>query len=112
MQGDSDVYIWKAKARRPTISAGLDTAAKHPAPSLPDSGEGSAFSQFLVRIDRHFRPFLTGSGSQTEFDVTHSKQTTAQFLTGARTHIKESECRSGFSPLFAAELVISLARRS
>jgi hypothetical protein len=34
------------------------------------------------------RPFLTGSASQTECDVTHSKQTTESFLTGARTHIK------------------------
>ena len=30
------------------------------------------------------RPFLTGSASQTEFAVTHSKQTTAPFLTGSR----------------------------
>jgi hypothetical protein len=30
-------------------------------------------------------PFLTGSGSQTEFVVTHSKQRTGTFLTGART---------------------------
>ncbi len=29
-------------------------------------------------------PFLTGSGSQTEFAVTNSKQTTASFLTGSR----------------------------
>jgi hypothetical protein len=35
-----------------------------------------------------FRPFLTGSGSQTEFAVTHSKQSTGEFLTGARTAIK------------------------
>ena len=35
-----------------------------------------------AHIDR--RPFLTETGSQTEIDVTHSKQTTATFLTGAR----------------------------
>ncbi len=34
-----------------------------------------------------FRPFLTGSGSQSEFVVTHSKQSTGEFLTGARTAI-------------------------
>ena len=34
--------------------------------------------------------FLTGSASQTEFDVTPTKQTTGKFLTGARTHIKDS----------------------
>jgi hypothetical protein len=33
-------------------------------------------------------PFLTGSGSQTEFPVTHSKQTTDKILTGARMHIR------------------------
>jgi hypothetical protein len=36
------------------------------------------------------RPFLTGSGSQTEIDVTRRKQTTKKFLTGARTHISDS----------------------
>ena len=34
------------------------------------------------------RPFLTGSAPQTEFDVTHSKQTPKKFLTGSRTAIK------------------------
>jgi glucoamylase len=34
------------------------------------------------------RPFLTGSAPQTEFDVTHSKQTPEKFLTGSRTAIK------------------------
>jgi hypothetical protein len=33
---------------------------------------------------------LTGSALQTEFDVTHRKQTTEKFLTGARTHISET----------------------
>ena len=37
-------------------------------------------SRSLIAVPR----FLTGSASQTEFDVTHSKQTTAHFLTGAR----------------------------
>src|ERR1700735_5610837 len=43
------------------------------------------------RMRRRFSPFLTGSDSQTEIDVTHSKQTTEKFLTGARTHIKDFE---------------------
>jgi len=34
------------------------------------------------------RPLLTGTAPQTEFSVTHSKQTTEKFLTGARTHIR------------------------
>src|SRR3984957_4710308 len=33
------------------------------------------------------RPLLIDSAPQTEFSVTHSKQTTEKFLTGARTHI-------------------------
>jgi hypothetical protein len=37
-----------------------------------------------------FPAFLTGSGLQTEIDVTCSKQTTKKFLTGARTHIRET----------------------
>lgn len=46
----------------------------------------------LAISDTNFRPpapFLTGSGPQTEFDVTRRKQTTEKFLTGARTAIKD-----------------------
>src|ERR1700735_5148943 len=35
-----------------------------------------------------FRPFLTGSAPQTEFDVTHSKQSIGAFLPGATTASK------------------------
>ena len=35
------------------------------------------------------RPLLTESDPQTEFDVTHRKQTTEKFLTEARTHISD-----------------------
>jgi hypothetical protein len=35
--------------------------------------------------------FLTGSAPQTEFDVTHSKQTPEKILTGARMHIRISK---------------------
>ena len=34
------------------------------------------------------RPLLTESARQTEFNATHSKQTTKKFLTEARTHIR------------------------
>jgi len=34
------------------------------------------------------RPLLTDSAPQTEFNASHSKQTTKKFLTGARTHIR------------------------
>jgi hypothetical protein len=47
------------------------------------SSNGSAFRDA-------FRPFLTGSAPQTEFALTHSKQRTEKFLTGARMHIKGS----------------------
>jgi Xaa-Pro aminopeptidase len=42
--------------------------------------------------------FLPGTAQYVESDVTHSKQTTEKFLTGARTHIKESLFLSGFGP--------------
>jgi len=41
------------------------------------------------------RPLLIDSAPQTEFVLTHSKQTTEKFLTGARTHIRIFS----FSPL-------------
>jgi len=44
-----------------------------------------------------FSPFLTGSASQTETSVTHSKQTIATFLTGARTAIKQFRFPLNFS---------------
>jgi seryl-tRNA synthetase len=53
-------------------------------------------------------PLLTGSGSQTEFDVTHSKQTTEKFLTGARMHIKDFD----YSHDFAAQGATAGRRQS
>jgi hypothetical protein len=44
----------------------------------------------LPQICKWSRPLLTGSAPQTEFDVTYRKQTTEKFLTGARTHIRET----------------------
>jgi Xaa-Pro aminopeptidase len=44
--------------------------------------------------------FLTGSDSQTELAVTHSKQTLEKILTGARMHISGSLRFSGFGPSF------------
>ena len=52
-----------------------------------------SFSQFSARQIEVGAPFLTGSAPQTEFDVTHSKQTPEKFLTGARTHIKDFKIR-------------------
>ena len=53
---------------------------------------------FLRQNYNWSRPFLTGSASQTECDVTHSKQTMGKFLTGARTHIRVFQ----FSPFSIA----------
>jgi hypothetical protein len=50
------------------------------------------------------RPLLTGTASQTEFALTHSKQTTEKFLTGARTHIKVFEFLS-FTTQNLAQLI-------
>jgi hypothetical protein len=47
-----------------------------------------SFTQFSAGQIDVGAPFLTGSAPQTEFDVTHSKQTTGKFLTGARMHIR------------------------
>ena len=60
--------------------------------------------QILIR-NAHF---LTGSASQTEFDVTHSKQSPDKILTGARTHIKISVAPLYFS---SADLSSALSSR-
>jgi hypothetical protein len=45
---------------------------------------------------RKLTAFLTGSGSQTEFVVTHSRQATDEFLTGARNAFKVVQFRAEF----------------
>jgi hypothetical protein len=45
---------------------------------------------------RKLTTFLTGSASQTEFVVTHSRQTTGEFLTGARNAFKVVQIRAEF----------------
>jgi hypothetical protein len=47
---------------------------------FPTGSRKATFAMGLVLPS----PFLTGSASQTESSVTHSKQTTATFLTGSR----------------------------
>jgi hypothetical protein len=47
---------------------------------------------------REFCAFLTGSGSQIEIDVTHSKQTIAPFLTGSRTACFDSPRTAIYPP--------------
>jgi hypothetical protein len=48
------------------------------------------------------RPLLTESGSQAEFDVTHSKQSIRKFLAEARTHISISQFCAKFTPKLGA----------
>ena len=63
--------------------ASLSGSHSHTSPKIPSATTftGSA-------LHGGFAPFLTGSALQTEFAVTHSKQSTGKFLTGARTAIK------------------------
>jgi hypothetical protein len=68
-----------------------------------------SLEQIPVSICHGVFAFLTGSGSHSECDVTHSKQTTEKFLTGARTHIKHSGCCNAFSPFFSTEIAIRVA---
>lgn len=55
---------------------------------------------FLLRsstqIRKWSRALQTGTASQTEFTVTHSKQVTEKFLTGARTAIRDTAKRREF----------------
>jgi hypothetical protein len=69
---------------------------------FPTGLPGAFFAKNSVSLS----PFLTGSASQTELPVTHSKQTTATFLTGARMHIKEFA-----NPHFSAPKNLLLHRR-
>jgi hypothetical protein len=57
-----------------------------------------------------FSPFLTGSASQTESSVTHSKQTTETFLTGARTAIKQFRFSLNFSAQSSAHAAESATK--
>jgi hypothetical protein len=71
-------------------SAGIATANSSQVSESPSSAAVSDPNS------RKLTTFLTGSASQTEFVVTHSKQTTGEFLTGARTAIKVSQFRVEF----------------
>ena len=50
-------------------------------------------ARIACRGSRPLPPFLTGTASQTEIAVTHSKQTIDEFLTGARIAQLESAAR-------------------
>jgi len=54
-----------------------------------------------------FSHFLTGSGLQTEIDVTRSKQTAERFLTGARTAFRRSAAVLILATIFSAIFALS-----
>jgi hypothetical protein len=59
--------------------------------------------QMRSQFYKCFRPVLTESGSQSEFDVTHSKQSIRKFLTEARTAIKVLQFCAKFTPRQSAQ---------
>jgi hypothetical protein len=63
--------------------------------------DAQVHSPSLPQICKWSRPLLIDSAPQTKFDVTYRKQTTEKFLTGARTHIRETRFAQHFhaSPL-------------
>ena len=67
---------------------------------------GALLSQDLPRQMQ----FLTGSAPQTEIDVTRSKQTTEKFLTGARTHIKETRICAKMSAQISSKLSAQMSQ--
>jgi hypothetical protein len=93
-------HLSHCKQREATVSnRELSTVREFAAPS-PAVRESFAVLLRGPRIagcgTRPLAPFLTGSASRTEFVVTRSKQTTGEFLTGARTAIKDSRFRAEF----------------
>jgi hypothetical protein len=72
----------------PAVTAGLEDF-----PLFPLKPERLHFRtesfEISAQIYDGFSPFLTESALQLEFDLTHRKQTTEKFLTGARTHISD-----------------------
>src|SRR5580704_4535031 len=83
-----EVAVQRYKRTSPPTSFHLHLLSARTASQIP-----SSLDQDSVKINQGSRPLLTGSGSQSEFDVTYSKQTTDKFLTGATTHISQSRFR-------------------
>jgi hypothetical protein len=71
--------------------------------STPEVREIKCRAIFETDCSR-YSTLLTGSGPQTEIDVTCSKQTTEKFLTGARTHIRETRICAKMSAQISSKL--------
>ena len=67
-----------------------------------------SFEQIPVTINGRTLAFLPGSGSHSEFAVTHSKQTMAHFLPGSRIATTHSMRRGISSPFFARSIESAL----
>ena len=98
------------KQRKATVSNRELWTVENPAKIVNSSSSPmSEELSFPVIFDTNFRQltsFLTGTASHSEFGVTHSKQTTGEFLTGARIacfrsaalQLKPQECCSRVAP--------------
>ena len=72
--------------RSPRVNPyGIHTAGPDAGRERICEGQACGFPPNLAAVNADLRPFLTETASQTEMAVTHSKQTTATFLTETRT---------------------------
>jgi dTMP kinase len=93
----------RAKLNRQTLELERFVTRTKQTPALRSNRQNFHFylAKNLVVADARiekFNAFLTGSAPQTEFDVTHSKQTTETFRTGTRTAIKRTDNEFPRSP--------------
>jgi hypothetical protein len=98
-----------SRGRRPpsaTLLGGYVLAVCGREEAMARRPKSSKMSQLSPLNRPSGRPFLTETAPQTEFVLTHSKQTTEKFLTEARTHIKVFE----FSP-FTTQNLAQLIQR-
>jgi hypothetical protein len=93
-------HLSHCKQRKATVSnRELSTIRDSTGIAAANSSQVSESPSFAAVSDpnsRKLTSFLTGSASQTEFVVTHSKQTTGEFLTGARNAFKVVQFRAEF----------------
>jgi hypothetical protein len=93
-------HLSHCKQRKATVSnRELSTVCDSTGIATADSSQVSGSPSSAAVSDANFRQlatFLTGSASQTEFVVTHSKQAIDEFLTGARNAFKVVQFHTEF----------------
>jgi hypothetical protein len=91
----------RASAPRRTTRGICSAFSSSGLPANLGGNNSQLLPQNLPQIRKWSRPLLTGSALQTEFGLTYRKQTTEKFLTGARTHTRETRFaqHSDASPL-------------